>query len=132
MEVVRKTGSSIAGPNCLFHHLTELVGEAIVSAPGSERESLMVKPQQTENRGLQIVDVNGLLGDVVGEWIGRANDFAGSHTAASEPNREASRVMITAINASLQSALAERRAAEFTCPNDQRVFEHAAACQVGD
>ena len=54
----------------------------------------MVNAHEVQQRGLEVVDMNGFVGDVVAELIRFAVDDAGLHTAARHPNRETARVMV--------------------------------------
>ena len=51
----------------------------------------------------------------------------GFDACARHPHREAPRVVVAAV-----ALLVERRAAELTAPNDERVFEHIPLLEVSD
>src|SRR5262245_43304758 len=48
------------------------VGEAEVAALKLEGQPLVVDAEEVQDRGLEVVDVNGILGNVVGEVVGDA------------------------------------------------------------
>ena len=71
----------------------------------------------------------GFVGDVPGEVVGRAVDRARLDAAAGEPPAVGLAEVIAALGIG-GIALAERRAAEFAAPDDERVVEHAALLQI--
>ena len=87
----------------------------------------MLNPEEAQHRGMQVVDVHGILNRVVAQFIRRAKDEPGFDPAAAEPDAEAGIVMIATV-----AALAHRGSAEFAGPNDQRLVQHAALFEVRD
>ena len=59
-----------------LHHLARHIGQAVVAARVAVGEPLVVDAEQVQDRGLQIVDVDGVLDDVVAEVVGAAVDVA--------------------------------------------------------
>src|SRR5665213_4181381 len=92
----------------------------------------MVDAEAVQDRGVERVDVDRILHDVVAEVVGLAIDHARLDAAAGHPDREAARVMIAAIILARQRALTVDRAAEFAAPDDERLIEQAALLQVGE
>ena len=86
----------------------------------------MIEPEQIKHRGVQVVDVHFLLDRRDAVLVGRAVAMAAFDAAAGHPHRKAGRVMVAPV-----AVLRPGRAAEFTSPHDQRVFEHVALFQVG-
>src|SRR5690349_8788849 len=95
-------------------------------------EPRVVEAEQVQHRGMEIMNMDGILRDVVGEIVRRSVGQAALDAATGHPQREAARMMITAKAVLLDLALAVTRAAELTAPNDQRVVEQAALFQVGN
>src|SRR5688500_16967984 len=81
---------------------------------------------------MQIVHVDGILGDVVAEVIGAAVGNPRLHTAARHPHGEAARVMVASRLGAVPLALARDTASEFTAPDDQRIVEPPAALEILD
>src|SRR4051812_3006927 len=81
-----------------------------------------------EQRGVEIVDMDGVADDVEAEVVGFAMDMAFLDAAACEPHRETAVVVVAAVVA----ALHHRRTAEFAAPNDDRVLQEAALLEVLD
>ena len=92
----------------------------------------MIDPQQLQHRRVQIVDVDGILDDVVAEVVGAADGDAGAHAAAGEPHREGARMVVAAEELRAVAGLVHRRAAELAAPDDQRVVEQPALLEVGE
>ena len=104
-------------------------------APGvAIRQLLVIKAQQPQDRGVQIMHMHGFLGGGESEFIRRAVNVAALHSAARHPHREAVVVMIAAIDLALVRSgcrqLDRGRSAELSTPDDERIFEHPALLQV--
>src|SRR5262249_18031675 len=106
-------------------------GEADVEALELVRQTLVVDAEAVQDRRVQIVNVHGVVDDVVTKVVGLAVDDARLDAAAGHPDREATRVMIAAVVVARQLALAVDRAAELAAPDDERVVEQAEALQIG-
>ena len=63
------------------------VGQAVVAALELVRQLLVVDAEQVQDRRLEVVDVDGVLGDVVAEVVGRAVGDARLDAAAGQPAR---------------------------------------------
>ena len=81
-----------------------------------------------QERGMEIVDVDRVFGDVPADLVGFADDLAAFDAAASAPHREGGGMVIAAGigRAEACAVFAERGAAEFGGPHDERRFEQAA------
>jgi hypothetical protein len=85
-----------------------------------------------QDGGVEVVDVDGILGDVVAELVGARRRCAGLDAAAGHPDGEAAGMMIAAVVGRGELALGVVGAAEFAAPDHEGVVEHAALFQVGD
>src|SRR5437763_1116303 len=72
---------------------------------------------------VQVVDVDGILADVVAVVIGFAMGDSRLDTAARHPNGEAARMMIAAIVLGLQRTLAVNSSAKLSAPDNERIVE---------
>ena len=90
---------------------------------------VVVEAQQVQDRGVQVVDVDAVLGDVEAELVAFAERDARLDAAAGEPHGEGVGVMVAAVVA---AALDHRRAAELAAPDHERVVQQAALLQIGD
>ena len=106
------------------------VGQAEVAALVFEGELGVVDAEQVHHGRVQVVDVDGVFGDVVTVVVGLAVAHAGFDSAARHEDREASRVMVAAVVVLGEASLAVDGAAELAAPNDERVFEHSAVFEV--
>src|SRR6185503_8499010 len=77
----------------VFHRVAMDVGEADVSALEFEGQAFVVDAQAVEQRGVEVMDVDGVFGDVVAVVIGLTVGDAGFDAAAGEEEREASAVV---------------------------------------
>ena len=83
--------------------------------------------------GLQVVDVDLVLHAGEAHLVGLAELEAALHAAAGHHDREAVGIVVAPEDLALgRAALAERRAAEFAAPDDERVLEQAAFLEVVD
>src|SRR6185312_16071222 len=97
-----------------FYNFSEDVGEAEVAALEAVGEARVVEAEEVEDGGVEVVDVDGVFGDVEAEVVGFAEGDAGFYTAAGEPIGEAVGVMVAAV----VSALDHGCSAEFAAPDD--------------
>jgi hypothetical protein len=72
-------------------------------------------------RGVQIVDVDRVAGDVVGKVVGLADRNSRLDPPAGQPEGEAARVMVAAVVVGGEASLAIDGAAELASPDHQRV-----------
>jgi hypothetical protein len=62
-----------------------------------ERQSPMVDSQTMQDRRVQIMDVHGILGDVVAELVGYPMRIPAPDATSGSPKREAARVMVAPV-----------------------------------
>src|SRR5439155_18159067 len=93
------------------------------------REFRVVEAEQMENGRVQVMHVHLVRGCVETEIIGLTNRNPRFHAAASQPGREAIRMMIATI---IAAALDHRGATKLAAPNYQRRVEQSALLQVLD
>ena len=105
-------------------------GEFDVEAAEGVGEAVVVDAQDVEHRGVQVAEVDRVLGDVVAEVVGAAEFDAGLDAGAGEPDGEAAAVVVAAHVGVAQDALAKNSAAEFGEEHHERVFQQAALLQV--
>src|SRR5947207_15404396 len=90
------TSSGGSGEDILYHFAAHIRQPEI--APGvTVGEFLMIKAEQVQHRGVQIVDVNRILDGAIAEFVGRAVNVSAFHPAAREPDREAIMIMVAAL-----------------------------------
>ena len=73
------------------------VGQPVVPSLVPERQLGVVDAQAMQDRGVQVMDVDGIAGDVVAEVVGRAVSDAGLDASAAQPDREAARMVVAAV-----------------------------------
>ena len=98
-------------------HRAVHVGQAVVAALVLEGQPGVVDAQAVQDRGVQVVDVDRVLDDVVAEVVGLAVGDAGLDPAAGQPDGEAAGMVVAAVVVGGQRALAVDRAAEFAAPD---------------
>ncbi len=114
-----------------WNHLPVDVGEAEVAALGTEGELLVVESEQMQEGGLQIVDMDFVVGDGEAEFVRFTVSGSGADPGAGHENGKAVGVMVASEDLACGGpAFAERSAAEFTTPNNQGVVQESAAAQV--
>src|SRR5215211_495547 len=101
-----------------LNHLAVHVGQAEVAALEAEGQLLVVDPKQVQQRRLEVVDVDGVLGDVVAEVVACVVGKAPLRPAAGHPDREAIGVVVAAVDLGVvQVALPEHGAPELAAPD---------------
>ena len=109
------------------------VREAELAALEAEGEAFVVDAHQVHDGGLEVVDVDLVLHGVEAEFIALAMRDAGFDAATGHPDGESVGMMIAAPLLGVGDvALKEGRSAEFTTPDDERVFQQAALLEVFD
>ena len=81
---------------------------------------------------MQIANVHGILGDIVGEIVRLAVGDTGLYATAGQPHAEAAGMVIATVVLGFQGALRVDGAAKFSAPNDEGVIQHSTAFEVGD
>ena len=108
------------------------VGQAEVAALELVRQLLVVDAHEVQHGGVEVVDVDGVLHDVVAVVVGLAVDESRLDAAARRPQREAAAMVVAAVVVLGELALAVDGAPELAAPDDQRLVEQAALIQVFD
>ena len=86
----------------------------------------MIDAELVQERGLKVANVNRVAHDVVGELVRLAMRDAAFETAAGRPQREAARVMITAVVRGREFALRVDRASKFAAEDYDGFVEQPA------
>ena len=97
------------------------IGEAEVAALAAEGEPFVVDAELVKNGGVEIVDVNFILGGVIAKVIGGTVGEAGLHSSAGHPHCKAVRVMIT--SPGFPHHLSDRGATKFAAPDDKGIVK---------
>src|SRR6266496_2032274 len=115
-------------------HLPLHVGQAEIAAGAAESQFFVVKSQQGQDGGVQVVDVDFVLGRLESELIGGAVDVTAAHAAPGHPHAEPIVIMVPAINFACVAAgggqLHGWCPTEFTSPDDQGVVQQAALLEI--
>src|SRR6202042_534782 len=94
-----------------------------------EGQLLMIEAHQGERRGVEIVDVDGVLYDIIAELV-RFAVHAGLDPTAGHPDRETAGVMVASIIIRRELALAVIRASELPAPDHQRLVQQSPLFEV--
>ena len=89
------------------------------------RQFLVIQTQQVQERGVQVVDVDFVLGGAQAHGIGRAIRQAPFDACPGQPETVAPGIVIAPF-----ALFAHRHSPEFAAPDDQRVVEQTAAAQI--
>src|SRR5262245_49281568 len=123
----RSSSGTVASRQQLADDLAGDVRQAKVAALEAHSQAEMIQSQKMQDGGLQIVDVDAVLGGTEAEFVGGAESDAGLDAAAGQPHGKGLDVVIPADGF---AALAHGRAAELAAPDDERVVEEAALLQI--
>ncbi len=116
-----------------LHHLAVDVGEAVVAALEAVGELLVVEAEEVEDGGLEVVDVDGVLGRTESEFVAFAVHLAALHATAGQEHRIAVGEVVAAEDlATGGAALAEGGTAEFAAPDHEGVLEESTLPEVAD
>lgn len=105
-------------------------GKTKVQSLKTVTELFMVDPHEVHDRRVKISNMDGILGDVVAEIVGRSVRRAGLHAATSHPDCVTPRMMIPPALGTVPFALASNSTPKFAAPNDQRIIEQPPLLEV--
>src|SRR5688572_659965 len=112
--------------NQLADHFPAHVRQAEIAPLKTVDQFLVVKPEEVQQRGMQVVNVDLVPGGVEPELVGLAESDAWFDPAAGQPDGKTIRMMVAAVVA----ALDHRGAPELAPPNDQGIVEQPALLEV--
>src|SRR6266498_1054574 len=115
-------------------HLPLHVGQAEIAAGAAEGQFFVIKSEQGQDGGVQVVDVDLVLGRLETVFIGGAVDITAAHATSGHPHAEAIVIMVAAINlAGVAPGGGQFHGGcptEFTSPDDQGVLEQATLLEI--
>ena len=106
-------------------HIPMHIGQTKIAALIAIRKSFVVIAQAVQNRGIEVVNMHWVAGDVIAVIVGLPVHMSGANSAAGKPHGITAAVMIAAV-VFLKSSLAVNRAAKFTAPDNQSVLQHSS------
>ena len=115
----------------LLHDVPVHVGEPEISARVAEGQRLVIEAHEMENRGVEIVDVDGILHDVDSQFVGHPVGHSAFDAPARHPDGEPVGVMIASHVVLVDGQLNGGSPAHFASPDDQGVLQHVALLQIG-
>ena len=124
--------SRISGQDWLYRIGVLDAGKALLQALKGKTEAVVVDTHAVQDSGVHLVEVNGVLRNVVAEVISRSVAHACLDTSAGHPHAEVAGVVVTAVVLPCQFALAIGSTPEFTAENNQRVLQHAPLLEILD
>lgn len=80
-----------------FDYVAEDVGQAAGAAFEVVSQSLVVEAQQCEHGGVEVVDMNFSFGGSEAEFVCGSDGLPALHAAASHPDAEAVRAVVSAV-----------------------------------
>ena len=90
----------------------------------------MINTHTIEDGSVQLIEMHGIVGDVVAKIIGGTVGDAGLDAGAGDPHAEIARVMIAPVILARELALAIHRATEFTAEDHECVIQQTALLQI--
>ncbi len=103
------------------------VGDVLGAAVGVVGQARVVQAELVQDRGLEVVRGDDIVGGAVADLVGAAVGHAALDSAAGEPDREALAVVVSA-RVVVEGSLADREPADLAAPVDERGVQKAAAC----
>ena len=104
------------------------IGEPPLKAVMKDAEVFMVKAEEVEHGGVEVVERVDVFNGLGSEFVGGAMGYAGFDAGTGQYGAETIRVVIAAFGAFLE----HRHSAEFGAPKDQSVLQQAALLEVPD
>jgi hypothetical protein len=110
------------------------ISETELAALVAEGEAFVIDAEEVEESGVEVVNMDGVFGDGVAEFVALSVNVTGFGAAAGHPHGVGFLVVITADFGAGTSvtagALGHGSAAEFGIPDDEGVIEEAAFLKV--
>ena len=103
-----------------FHDVAVYVGEAVVATGVAVRQLFVIQAHELQDRGVEIVNVNGLLHGFHAVFVGGTVDDAALHPGPRKPGTERP---IVVLPPRVFDGIIEWRSAEFGGPHDQYIVE---------
>ena len=105
------------------------VGQALFAAVGVVDEPVVIEAEEVQDRRLEVVGRDDVLGRAVADLVGGAEGHAALDPAAGQPDREALAVVVAA-GGRVEVPLADRQPADLAAPVNERRVEQAALLEV--
>ena len=122
-----------ASDDQILDNLAMNIGQPVITALKTERQSLVMKTEQVHDRRLQVMNMDRIFHNPESEFIGESIFESSLDSPSSHPHREAIWVVIAPEDIAFGGAsFPERRPSEFAAPNDQRFIEQSALSEVLD
>ena len=102
------------------------VCQSVIASLESIGQAGVVKSQKVEEGGVQIMDVNGILDDVIGKIVRPTEGESSSDACACQPNRVTAGMVISSVVISFERSLGINGSSEFTSPNDHGLIQETA------
>lgn len=106
------------------------IGQSVAAALEAKSQFCVVDAQAVEQCGVQVVDVDGILGDVVAVVVRAAVSLPTFDAASGQPQTEAAWMVISSVVVLREVSLAIHRSPKFSAPDNQRVFEKSSLFKV--
>jgi hypothetical protein len=119
-----------SGQNLGHHPLFFHAGQALVEALIAKGKAGVVDTHAVHNRGVEIIHMAGVLCDVVTEIVRGSEDRSSANPAPGHPHAEVSRMVVTTVVDSRQSALGIHRASEFSAPHHEGTVQQSPLFQI--
>lgn len=114
----------------VVHDVTGDIGESIVSSGEAPGQAFVIDTKLVQNGGLQVVNVNGLFGDIETEVIGASVYVSSANAASGEPDTERLRMMVASVGLLPATDFAHGSATEFAGHDDKCFIEQTALVEV--
>ena len=111
-------------------HFTVNVRQTVLTPLESIGETRVIDAEAVQDRSLEIVDMDGIFGDVEAELVGGPVDQTGFYSPAGHPDRERLSVVVTAVFVTSRRPLCVRCPAELPAPDHERVLEQTALFEI--
>src|SRR5688572_3888022 len=91
----------------------------------------MIEPGKSENRGVQVMQMDGVLDRSEPEFVRAADNASALHASSSHPNCEPVRIMIASFRTAA-TTVGSGAAPELAAPDDKGGIEQTAGFQIGE
>ena len=96
------------------------------------RHTFVIDPQQVEDRGMQIMDMNPVLRHVHAVIVRFTVGHTTANPAASQPHAQATGMVVASIVTGTQGPLGIDRTTKLPTPHQDRIIKHSSLFQIPD
>ena len=115
-----------------MHDVAGDIGKSIVATSEAVSQAFVIDAKQMQDRGLQIVYVDGLFSDIEAEVVGTAVNVSLANTTSGEPDTEGLWMMVASVGLLTATDFAHGCSSKFSGHHDKCFIQQTALIEIVD